>query len=224
MKYGVTDIVIIVARITVEKIGASSTPKETPSIPIIRENSESCANEIEVKKLVFALYPVILRSINVIIGFIKNAPTINEPKRRILSPIPINTICIPRATKKRIAKKSLNGTILDSSSILNGEFARETPAMKAPITIDSSAKYERIMNKKSTANEDKNRSSVERAANLKSLFNKYFCRKIAVAKIADSFRKANEMGISENPPVVKITIAIIAIRSCKRRIPRTNLP
>ena len=144
---------IIVAKITVEKIEGSKTPKFTPNIPIIKENSESCAKEIEVRKLVFALYPVVLSRKKVINGFNKKAPINSADSKIILCPIPSNTICIPKDTKKSIAKKSLSGKILDPNSDLNGELAKETPAINAPIIIERPAEYAKTMNRNSTASE-----------------------------------------------------------------------
>ena len=42
--------------------------------------------------------------------------------------------------------------------------------------------------------------------------------------IIRSFPKAMTIGTNENPPVLKITIAAIAIKSCNNNIPSTNLP
>ena len=132
------DIVIIVAKITVEKTPVSSTPAVTPIAPIINENSDNCAREIDVKKLVRGWYPVTLSSIKVIMGFKINAPINKNPNNNKFSPTPLNTTCIHNATKKRMAKKSRIGEILDSSSSLNCELARLTPAINAPIAIESS--------------------------------------------------------------------------------------
>ena len=74
------------------------------------------------------------------------------------------------------------------------------------------------------ANAESSKSSFDRAANPNILFNRTFCRMNAVTIIAISFANAIPSGTSSSPPAVNITIAAIAIRSCKSNIPRTILP
>ena len=218
MKYGVKLIVITVASITVLSIGVFSTPMLIPISPIIRLNSLSCASDIDVWKLVFSWYFPILISMNVIIGLIIIPPIIKYISSVSLSPIPASTNCIPNATKNSIAKKSLNGLILDSNSVLNGLLASDTPAMNAPITMLTSLMYASTMNRNSTASDDRNSSSELRAAKVNILFSMNLCSSSAVIIIANRLMNADIIGNIANPPAVNTTIAIIAIRSCSSSI------
>ena len=199
-------------------------PAETPRIPMISENSDSCPKVTDVWKLVLAWYDPILKRINKIIGFAIRAPRTKKISRFMCSSIPIKKICIPRATKKRMEKKSLTGEILDSNSVLNCEFARETPAMNAPIAIEMSLMYERMMNKKSTPREVMNSCSVDFAAVLKSLSSTNRCKRVAIRMIRPNFNIVSIIGIVLSSPAVNSAIAIIATRSCSNKIPRVSLP
>ena len=111
-------------------------PKEIPCITIIKENSLIWAREIAVKNPVRFLYPKNEHINIVIIGLnikINNIIKINRPiidlKDVVIRPI-------PKETKNIVAKKSRRDLTFPIISKLYGRFAKVTPAIKAPMTME----------------------------------------------------------------------------------------
>ena len=127
---------IRVIKIVNVKISFETWPKINACEIIINENSETCAREIEVRKLTLFLYPKNEHRNIVIIGFmiIVNARrTANGFMRFVIFPIDSS---IPNETKNIVEKKSLNDVTLLIITRLYGRLAKVNPAKKAPIEIE----------------------------------------------------------------------------------------